>query len=360
MAGVSGSWGQGTARDEPVPGLLDVLAGTASATPVVMDALPGLAWAYSGGGYQIVAQVIGELTGLAFADAMAELVLGPAGMTASTFRQPLPDSMEPVAARGHHDREPVPGGWRNQPDLGAVGLWTTPSDLVRFARAVHADEAVCHSMLRGHPVEPRMGGGVFLTVGDRGVRWWSHTGLGCRWRRMSGACREWPAPTSPSTLRTTCASPSTASTSKPDARQNYPADRIGPCWPPALTVIPRPANSTAAGVVDQDIYSPERAHGFTHHRGSRRTISAPIPRLPPVTSATFPASRPVMSMASVQPRAGPDRRTRCLSFHTLRVWMRANSAGGLRMVARCGECCLAAGFVRAAVEVAGSAPAIVA
>jgi len=177
VAGVSGSWGQGTARDEPVPGLLDVLAGTASATPVVMDALPGLAWAYSGGGYQIVAQVIGELTGLAFADAMAELVLGPAGMTASTFRQPLPDSMEPVAARGHHDGEPVPGGWRNQPDLGAVGLWTTPSDLVRFARAVHADEAVCHSMLRGHPVEPRMGGGVFLTVGDRGVRWWSHTGL---------------------------------------------------------------------------------------------------------------------------------------------------------------------------------------
>jgi CubicO group peptidase (beta-lactamase class C family) len=177
VAGVSGSWGQGTARDEPVPGLLDVLAGTASATPVVMDALPGLAWAYSGGGYQIVAQVIGELTGLAFADAMAELVLGPAGMTASTFRQPLPDSMEPVAARGHHDGEPVPGGWRNQPDLGAVGLWTTPSDLVRFARAVHADEAVGHSMLRGHPVEPRMGGGVFLTVGDRGVRWWSHTGL---------------------------------------------------------------------------------------------------------------------------------------------------------------------------------------
>ena len=175
MAGVSGSWGDGTARGEPVPGLLEILAGTAAAPPVALAALPGLTWAYSGGGYLIAAQVICDVTGLAFAEAMAELVLDPAGMTASTFRQPLPGSLEPAAAWGHHGGEPVPGGWRNQPDTGAVGLWTTPSDLVRFAAAVSAERSV--QMLRPHPAEPRMGSGVFLATSDRGVRWWSHTGL---------------------------------------------------------------------------------------------------------------------------------------------------------------------------------------
>lgn len=175
VAGVSGSWGDGTARGEAVPGLLEVLEGNASSPPVILDALPGLAWGYSGGGYLIVAQVICDITGLAFDEAMTELVLGPAGMTASTFRQPLPARLEDVAARGHQGGKPVPGGWRNQPDLGAVGLWTTPSDLVRFARAVSAGQPA--QMLRGHPVELRMGGGVFLAASEHGVHWWSHSGL---------------------------------------------------------------------------------------------------------------------------------------------------------------------------------------
>ena len=175
VAGVSSGWGDGSVRGEPVPGLLEVLAGTATAPPVVLVALPGLTWAYSGGGYLVVAQAICDITGLGFDEAMAELVLGPAGMAASTFRQPLPGSLERAAARGHRGGEPVPGGWRNQPDVGAVGLWTTPSDLVRFACVVSSDRSV--QMLQGHPVEPRMGSGVFLTASEHGARWWSHNGL---------------------------------------------------------------------------------------------------------------------------------------------------------------------------------------
>lgn len=121
VAGVGGSWGDGSARDEPVTPLFEVLAGTVTAPPVVLEALPGLTWAYSGGGYQIVAQVVCDVTGQAFDEATAELVLGPAGMTASTFRQPLPARLERAAAYGHQSGVPVPGGWRNQPDLGAVG-----------------------------------------------------------------------------------------------------------------------------------------------------------------------------------------------------------------------------------------------
>jgi CubicO group peptidase (beta-lactamase class C family) len=62
--------------------------------PTAPEALPGLAWSYSGGGYLIVAQAICDITGLAFDEAMAELVLGPTDMGASTFRQPLPASLE--------------------------------------------------------------------------------------------------------------------------------------------------------------------------------------------------------------------------------------------------------------------------
>lgn len=54
-------------------------------------------------------------------------------------------------------------------------MWTTPSDLVRFARAVSTGRSA--QMLQGHPVEPRMGSGVFLTTSETGVRWWSHSGL---------------------------------------------------------------------------------------------------------------------------------------------------------------------------------------
>jgi CubicO group peptidase (beta-lactamase class C family) len=120
VAGVGSGWGEGTARGEPVPSLLEVLAGTADTPPVMMEALPGLGWAYSGGGYLIVAQVICDITGLAFDEAMAELVLDPVGMTGSTFVQPLPALLEDAAARGHHGREPVPGGWRNQPGENGV------------------------------------------------------------------------------------------------------------------------------------------------------------------------------------------------------------------------------------------------
>jgi len=173
-AAVSGGWGDGSARGEPVPSLTDVLAGTATAPPIVLEALPGLAWSYSGGGYLVTAQVICDVTGLPFDEAMGELVLGPVGMAASTFRQPLPAPLEHAAACGHRGRQPIPGGWRNQPDIGAVGLWTTPSDLVRFARAVSTDRSV--QMLQGHLVEPRMGSGVFLTTSQDGTRWWSHRG----------------------------------------------------------------------------------------------------------------------------------------------------------------------------------------
>lgn len=120
------------------------------------------------------------------------------------------------AAHGHHGGEPVPGGWRNQPDVGAVGLWTTPSDMVRFARAVSRDQSV--QMLDGHPVEPRMGTGVFPNFTSPCLVS-SQSGF-CRWHLIGGVCRAWPGPRSPSMPRTACAYPSTAATSTPGVPDN--------------------------------------------------------------------------------------------------------------------------------------------
>ena len=75
--------------------------------------------------------------------------------------------------------------------MAAQGMWTTPSDLMRLARAVNSKAAP--EMLVGHPVEPRMGLGLFLN-GETGHNWWSHSGS----VRVSSASWEaWQKPVSP-------------------------------------------------------------------------------------------------------------------------------------------------------------------
>jgi len=64
---------------------------------------------------------------------MDELVLQPAEMMHSTFAQPLPSELTPVAAKGHYgDGNELPGGWRICPEHAAAGLWSTPSDLANL------------------------------------------------------------------------------------------------------------------------------------------------------------------------------------------------------------------------------------
>jgi CubicO group peptidase (beta-lactamase class C family) len=87
---------------------------------------------YSGGGYTVIQQLIADATGVPFAEAAADLVLRPLGMTSSMFVQPLPDGLRARAARPD---------WRVYPECGAAGLWTTPEDLARFAAAVAAAAA---------------------------------------------------------------------------------------------------------------------------------------------------------------------------------------------------------------------------
>ncbi|HLZ83548.1 MAG TPA: serine hydrolase, partial [Caulobacteraceae bacterium] len=134
----------GYRRDETVPSTVEVLNGQAPANsaPVVVEAVPGVRWAYSGGGYVVTQLLLAETTGLSFPDLMRREVLDPAGMAHSTYEQPLPASLHDRAATGYRrDGTPVAGSWNVYPEMAAAGLWTTPSDLARWAIEVQADYA---------------------------------------------------------------------------------------------------------------------------------------------------------------------------------------------------------------------------
>ncbi len=125
----------GYAADEPVPTLIQVLNGEKPAnTPAIrIESEPGSKWNYSGGGYVVMQQMVLDTTKEPFPKLMYDTVLGPMGMTHSTYEQPLPASMQSAAATPYRaDGSPVPGGAHTYPEMTAAGLWTTPTDLARY------------------------------------------------------------------------------------------------------------------------------------------------------------------------------------------------------------------------------------
>ncbi len=119
-----------------LPNLVQILDGVplANTPPVRVDKQPGAGWRYSGGGYMIVQQMVVDVTGETFPEYMQDAVLTPLGMSESTFAQPLIEQLSANAATGTlASGESVGGGWHVYPEMAAAGLWTTPSDLAKFA-----------------------------------------------------------------------------------------------------------------------------------------------------------------------------------------------------------------------------------
>jgi CubicO group peptidase (beta-lactamase class C family) len=119
----------------PLPTIQRILSGSAPANspPVVVDAAPGLAFRYSGGGTLIAQLVLMDLERKPYPQIMEEMVLGPLQMTNSTFAQPLPAALRDRAATAHRDGVAVDGRFFVYPELAAAGLWSTPTDLAKFA-----------------------------------------------------------------------------------------------------------------------------------------------------------------------------------------------------------------------------------
>ncbi|HEV8447350.1 MAG TPA: serine hydrolase domain-containing protein [Gemmatimonadaceae bacterium] len=133
-------WGfPGYALGTPVPTVPQLLDGAPPAnTPAVRnDTTPGARWLYSGGGMTIAQLVSTDVSGDAFPALMRKLVLQPAGMSRSTYENPLPTNRRGEAASGHEQLDtPIPGGFHVYPEMAAAGLWTTASDLARWAIAL--------------------------------------------------------------------------------------------------------------------------------------------------------------------------------------------------------------------------------
>ena len=129
----------GYATTDPIPTVVQVLDGAkpANTAPVRVDTTPGAIERYSGGGTTIMQQLLVDVTGKPFPALMEELVLGPVGMTSSTYEQPIPAARASEAAHAHtQDGKPIPGGWHVYPEMAPAGLWTTPTDLLKWAIAI--------------------------------------------------------------------------------------------------------------------------------------------------------------------------------------------------------------------------------
>ena len=120
----------------PWPRLVQIFNGEkpANTAPIRVDLVPGTQFRYSGGGVTIEQQLMMDVTGEPFPALMRRIVLDKIGMTDSSYEQPLPPALAARTAAGTYaDGRTVHGRWHVYPEMAAAGLWTTPTDLSKFA-----------------------------------------------------------------------------------------------------------------------------------------------------------------------------------------------------------------------------------
>lgn len=178
---------RGYADGESVPTVPQILDGQppANSEAVRIFIRPGNVFRYSGGGYTIAQQLMIDVTGESFPALVQSAVLGPLEMQHSTYEQPLPTALLSEAATGHRaGRKLVDGRYHTYPEMAAAGLWTTPSDLARFAIAIQEELAGTSTKLFPQPmaeemlkpqVKPHVGLGLML-AGKDGASQFSHGG----------------------------------------------------------------------------------------------------------------------------------------------------------------------------------------
>jgi CubicO group peptidase (beta-lactamase class C family) len=165
--------------NEAMPTLVQIFNGEkpANTAPIRVDTVPGTIERYSGGGVTIEQQLMVDVSGKAFPALMRELVLDKIGMAESSYEQPLPPARAAMTASGtYSDGKVVQGRWHIYPEMAAAGLWTTPTDLSKFAIEIaqskqgKANRVLSEKMTREMltPVLEAAGLGLFMEKGNPG------------------------------------------------------------------------------------------------------------------------------------------------------------------------------------------------
>jgi CubicO group peptidase (beta-lactamase class C family) len=92
--------------------------------------------AYSNYGFALAGYIVERVSGEPFPAYMQRHILDPLGMSHSTFRQPLPDDLAPLMAKGYRRSDTPPLAHFETIVAPAGGLSVTGTDMGRFIRAL--------------------------------------------------------------------------------------------------------------------------------------------------------------------------------------------------------------------------------
>lgn len=142
-SGITVSGFSGYTKDEELPSHLDILNGKKPANnePIRVFYRPGTRYFYSSGAFQILEQVITSITKQNFNLYMNKEILRKIGMNDSIYQYPLKNKKflsRVIPGYKGWSGESIKGGWYNYMCAGACGMWSTPSDLAKFALNITA------------------------------------------------------------------------------------------------------------------------------------------------------------------------------------------------------------------------------
>lgn len=135
-SGLSVSGFAGYSQGERLPSLINILDGTppANNAPIRVFYTPGSHYFYSGGSFQVLQQLIVDQSHQKFNQFMFHQVLKPLHMKDSLYQYPLPSILHKKVIPGFwSDGKMLKGGWNNYAIAASGGLWSTPTDLAKFA-----------------------------------------------------------------------------------------------------------------------------------------------------------------------------------------------------------------------------------
>ncbi len=100
---------------------------------------PGTTPAYSNFGTSLAGYIVERVSGLSYDDYVERHIFAPAGMTRSSFRQPLPAGLQPLMARGYMLGSGEPGRFELSSFTPSGAMTASGADMGRFMIAHLAD-----------------------------------------------------------------------------------------------------------------------------------------------------------------------------------------------------------------------------